>query len=90
MKVFFTGVKGLGIYLLFAIAVWMVLTAGVGWSSSSFGPPNEQLNSRDLFLCFTVFPIIALGWPLVLLLIGGIDAGGRRLGIITDIVPQQR
>mgnify|MGYP001559820503 FL=1 len=76
--------EGLGVYLVIAIVVWMVLAGELSWANGSFGAVGEQPNARDLWLYFTCFPAVALCWPLILLLIGGIDAGGRRLGIITE------
>lgn len=90
MKTFLAGLKGLGTYLLVAAGTWAFLSGWYGWGDHSFDAVGGQLNSRDLLLHCVVFPAIALGWPLVVLVIGCIDAGGRRLGIITDIVPGQR
>jgi len=90
MKTFLAGAKGLGTYLIVAAGAWVFLSGWYGWGDHSFDAVGGQLNSRDLFLHYVVFPVIALCWPLALLLVGAIDAGGRRLGFITDFVPKQQ
>ena len=71
--------KGLGIYLLVAYTVWMVLAGMYGWVPDL---PGMHWNEADNQMCFVVFPIAALCWPLVILARRGGSWIGRKLGRI--------